>query len=326
MPLALILALAASLGIHIGALVLPDMELPGFGEDHSPVLEARLVMPPPQATPASSPIKAAAKPKARPSRSRQAAAPGPAMVPPPAQEPQAAETATAEPPVVAAPPAATPPAPRLPPQGRIRFVVYKGEQHFEVGQSIHEWQIVDGAYTLTGMTETTGLAAFFKPVRVSYESKGKIGAEGLVPELFISRRNGSETGDKAVFDWATSSVTLGKEERRQGLPAGAQDFISLYYEFGYLPQIGDSVSLPVATGRKLDTLRFTRVGEEVLELPFGNIPTLHLKAAGESTTEIWLATDRLLLPVKIRHIDKKGEIFDQIASELRVGDGGKPKE
>ncbi|GBG03842.1 hypothetical protein AZSI13_31690 [Azospira sp. I13] len=213
--------------------------------------------------------------------------------------------------------------PALPPRGRIRFAVFKGDQNFEVGQSIHEWQVVDGAYQLTGVTETTGLAALFKPVRVSYESRGQLLAAGLVPEHFVSRKNGNETGDRAEFDWPGGSIALGKEGRRQNLPAGAQDFISFYYQFGLLPALGNSVELTVATGRKLETLRFMRVGEENLALAFGTVPTLHYRAAGESTTEVWLATERSLLPVKIRHIDKKGEVFDQVATELRA-DGEVP--
>jgi len=216
--------------------------------------------------------------------------------------------------------------PALPPRGRIRFAVFKGEQGLEVGQSIHEWQVTDGTYQLTGITETTGLAAFFKPVRIAYESRGRLLAGGLSPETFVSRKNGNETGDRAEFDWPGSSIALGKEGRRQSLPAGAQDFISFYYQFGLLPALGNSVELPVATGRKLEALRFVRVGEENLALAFGTVPTLHYRAAGETTTEVWLATERRLLPVKIRHIDKKGEVFDQVATELRAGGEAPAKE
>lgn len=208
---------------------------------------------------------------------------------------------------------------RLPAQGRIRFAVFKGEQDMEVGQSIHQWQIVDGRYHLQGTTETTGLAALFKPVRVSYESRGKIGPVGLMPEIFLSKKNGRETEDRADFDWSGNSLTLSKDGRRLDLPPGAQDFISFYYQFGYLPTLGNQLDVAVATGRKLDLLHFTLKGEETLQLAFGPVPTLHFVAAGETVTEVWLATDRLLLPVKIRHIDKKGERFDQVATELAVG-------
>lgn len=301
--------------------MLPEVELPGLGEEPpSPPLEATLT---PQRRPETPPTPAPA-PKAVPKAPRpsRAVPPGPATVPAPQAQPEPAAAAPVPEAAPAAAPEPAPPAavePRLPPRGRIRFVVIKGEQNFEVGQTIHEWRIADGRYRLTGVTETTGLAALFKSVQVAYESRGKIGPAGLQPETFVARKNGSETGDRADFDWNAGSVVQGREQRRQTLPPGAQDFISFYYAFGYLPQVGATVDLPVSTGRKLDTIRFTRVGEEVLELAFGSVPTLHLRASGDTTTEVWLATDRLLLPVKIRHIDKKGERFDQIATELQVG-------
>ena len=36
----------------------------------------------------------------------------------------------------------------------------------------------------------------------------------------------------------------------------------------------------------------------------------------ESTTEIWIALDRYRLPVKIRFIDKKGDSFEQLVTEI----------
>ena len=44
--------------------------------------------------------------------------------------------------------------------------------------------------------------------------------------------------------------------------------------------------------------------------------TLHLRAMTDNVTEIWIALDRLRLPVKIRFTDKKGESFEQVATEL----------
>ena len=36
-------------------------------------------------------------------------------------------------------------------------------------------------------------------------------------------------------------------------------------------------------------------------------------------TELWLAYDYLLLPVKIRHVDNQGGSFVQVATAIRVG-------
>lgn len=321
-PKAFLLALVASLGLHATALFAPDIELPVW-HDEPPPLEAELVMAPPKPMPL--PVKA--KPAAKPKAARPHPAPGPAPAVPGNAAPLPAAAAEASPaeaepeatavPEPEQPPAPPPVAPRLPSQGQIRFLVVKGEQMFEVGQSIHRWSIKDGSYTLSGMTETTGLAAVFKPVQITYESRGKITATGLQPETFTSRRNGAETDDRASFDWTAMTVAVGKGGNPQPLVPGAQDFISFYYQFGYQPPPSGPVDMMVATGRKFDRVRFQVVGEETLELAFGSVPTLHLRAAGDSTTEVWLALDRLLVPVKIRHIDKKGDLFDQIATEIQ---------
>ena len=318
-PKAFLLALVASLGLHATALFAPDIELPVW-HDAPPPLEAELVMAPPMPLPPKA--KPAAKPKA--ARPQPGALPGqatpvaadtaPAAVQAADSAPEEAPAETATPLEPAPPP---PVAPRLPSRGQIRFLVVKGVQMFEVGQSIHRWSIKDGAYTLSGMTETTGLAAVFKPVQITYESQGKITAAGLQPETFTSRRNGKETDDRAIFDWSAMTVAVGKGGAPQPLVAGAQDFISFYYQFGYQPPPSGPVDMMVATGRKFDRVRFQVVGEETLELAFGSVPTLHLRAAGDSTTEVWLALDRLLVPVKIRHIDKTGDLFDQIATEIQ---------
>ena len=58
------------------------------------------------------------------------------------------------------------------------------------------------------------------------------------------------------------------------------------------------------------------LGEEDIDTPAGHFRTLHLRAMTDSVTEIWLALDHHRLPVKIRFTDKKGDVFEQIATEL----------
>ena len=59
------------------------------------------------------------------------------------------------------------------------------------------------------------------------------------------------------------------------------------------------------------------IGEEELETVAGAFKTLHVKVPTEhNTTELWLALDRGLLPIKIRHIDRKGETTELIVTEI----------
>jgi hypothetical protein len=60
------------------------------------------------------------------------------------------------------------------------------------------------------------------------------------------------------------------------------------------------------------------LGDELIKLPAGEIRTLHLRAPGENTTELWLAYDYLLLPVKIRFVDRNDRVFVQVATQIQT--------
>ena len=94
----------------------------------------------------------------------------------------------------------------------------------------------------------------------------------------------------------------------------------MYYQLVLLSPLQGQVEMPIATGRKLETYRFEVLGEETLTLPSGERRGLHVRTrSGSDTIELWLRTGEAAaargLPLKIRFIDRKGEIFDQIADE-----------
>ena len=321
MPIAIVLALAASLGIHAAALFGPDIELFGGGSDEPVTLRAEL-----QALPASpaQPVvaeKAAAKvqqkaqaKKPRPlARSKPApAAPVVAAEPeipvPPVEEP--AQTDVASPPP-------EPIQPLLPAKGVIRFAITMGSQGFQIGRAEHRWEFTeDGRYHLFGMTETSGLAALIKTVRFENESRGRLVAGGLQPEQYLSRKNGKDANENADFDWPATQVLLSRDGQTRAIAPGTQDILSLNYHLAYLRQPETGASVGVVTGKKYERYALDSLGEEEIDTPAGRFRTLHLRAMTDSTTEIWLALDHHRLPVKIRFTDKKGDVFEQIATEL----------
>ena len=328
MPVVLILAFAASLGIHLVVLFGPQFDLPA--EPEAMMLMAELKptpLPPPVAAKAvpKKPAKAPRRQVAQvasaspvlsvPDASALAVAPGdraPAAAAEP--EPASASAAPADPEPVAAPAA-----PRLPPRGMIRYRVDRGDSNFEIGFAEHEWAIADGHYRLTSIAETTGLVWLFKSVRVEMESRGLVTAQGLRPEAFAVRRNGQPTRETAEFDWSAMSVRVGRRGA-QPLDAGAQDLLSFNYQLGFLdlPEAGSA--LPIATGKKYAIYRLEVLGDENVDLPAGAMRTLHLRTPGENSTELWLAYDYLLLPVKIRYVDANGDSFVQVATRILVGD------
>ncbi|MFC5300373.1 DUF3108 domain-containing protein [Azospira restricta] len=338
MPFALAAALLASLGLHAAALLLPDVEPAPTPSPEPAPLQAEIVLQPrvaPVAVPPA-PAARAAKPARRPVRppsappavaatevaatevaATEAAAgvdavadAGAAAAAPPSSE---AMPSAAEPPA-AVEPAAT--SPQLPASGEIRYVVHRGDPPTLIGSARHRWQMADGRYRIESVMETTGVAAWLRAVRVETESSGALVAGGLQPERYVSRRldRERERVEQVDFDREAGLVRFGKGATAP-LPAGAQDLLSFNYQLGWLARTGD---LAIATGRKLGTYRLELLGKEWVETPRQPMWTLHFRASGETTTEVWLAPDNYLLPVKIRHIDKKGESFEQLAEDIRL--------
>lgn len=318
MPLLLLLALAGSLAIHGAALFGTDLELFG-GEPETVALQAVLRPPPPPAVDQAKPLHPLDRQKkaVKPTRSVAPELPGNS---PPEAVALPAEPDPEVPPVVAekVEKAVPPPVkPLLPASGAIRFAIYQESLGIQVGRAEHSWEFTDdGHYHLTNVTETSGLVALFKPVRVKAESRGMLVAGGLQPDSYRSWKNDQDNRDGADFDWANAQVHLARNDSLQPIMPGAQDLLSLTYQLAYLhkPETGSSIEL--VTARKVERYALDALGEEEIDIPAGHFRTLHLRAQAETTTEIWIALDLHRLPVKIRYTDRKGDSFLQVATEI----------
>jgi hypothetical protein len=325
----LLAALGLSLLVHALVGGSPGWRLPSLDEPESDVLlEARLA-PQPLASVEPVPALLPAEPQPRKRRVK----PAPAEPPAPQVEAAAASTGVAgmAVPEESAPPAATVAAEPAkiglgwPRQGRIRFEVTRGEgeQATLVGQSTHSWRHDGETYALQTVTETVGLAALFRPVRVVQTSEGLLRADGIVPQEFRVERSG-RTAERARFDWEGMKLTLysGERMRREAaLAAGAQDILSQIYQIG-LVGAAARVELMIATGKRYGRYAYEAVGEETIETRFGALRTWHLKTPalpGEQAMELWLAPDHNNLPLRIRFTDRKGEVYEQNVVEIDIG-------
>ncbi|WP_153111345.1 DUF3108 domain-containing protein [Propionivibrio limicola] len=341
MSAALLLALAASFGIHLAALFGPDIDLTGEPELPPLVAELRPLQPAPEVSvrPKLIPVagKAAAKSahkKAAPRAVQTPPAPGvlatgdalPDLAMPGAGgEAPLAEARSpqeeAEIPAAASDSQPSPTASRLSAHGVIRFRIDRGDSNFEIGFARHEWWVEEGRYRLHSLAQTTGLAWLLKSVSVEMESVGQVVETGLRPDRFSVRRDGQETRERAVFDWENRLLTVGKKAP-QPLEAGAQDLLSFNYQLGLMALPAAGSTLPVATGKKYALYRFEVVGDEDIQVPASGemvLHTLHLRTPGEegrSATELWLAYDFRMLPVKIRYVDNRGDSYVQVATEI----------
>ncbi|MCM8614151.1 DUF3108 domain-containing protein [Accumulibacter sp.] len=341
MPALLILALAASLGLHTVVLFVPEVDL-SFPVEPPPLsaeLKPQVATQPVRATAPATPL-AAPPPPARkrrppaasgrpPESTRRATADASPAAPEPSPEAAAAEgngaaEAMAEPEAMEpdagpAPDAPTLAASSLPRRGIIRYRVDRGDQGFQIGHAVHSWQAGDGVYRITAVTETSGLIGFFRPLRVEAESVGRVTAGGLQPERFVTRQSGRERNEQADFDWQQLQVRFA-DRQAQTLSPGAQDLLSLNYQLGLLGGLATGQELAVVTGRKHARHRLEVLPDEEVETPAGRFNGLHLRVSGVASTEVWLARERGLLPVKIRYVDRRGNLYVQVAIAIEVGE------
>jgi len=316
------LALAASLLLHLGVFgglngMLPSWEPPA----EAPPFEVQLLAAPKPVVVAAAPTPSAPTARKRPVQ----LAPGPSVAPPvpsveaaaPEVVPEVAADAGSIDNSVAPVAAATPiepalaePAPPLnplPPRLDLRYQVHYG---FANGEQTLVWINEGERYTLTSVASATGLAGMFYRGQFVQTSRGRITPRGLQPEEFWDQR-----GDKrssARFDAAQGQVTLqpARGEPRHFVYQGeVQDALSLFFQLALTaPPPDGRLSYTVFNGKKLREYRYDVRGEAMLDTALGTLRTLHLVRTlnGDGRFEIWLAIDRLYLPVRVLRSDEAG--------------------
>ncbi len=212
----------------------------------------------------------------------------------------------------------------LPAQGKIEYTThYGGENGPVIGNSENAWTLRATSYRIVSTSQTAGLAAMFKPLTVEQVSEGTLSAQGLRPERFSIRHNGADKGENALFDWSRNIIRVGPENGEEPLVAGAQDLVSLQYQLGWMEHLeakAQGFELAVATGKKFNRYKIGIAGIESTDTPIGRLRTLHVRAVDDDTTELWLALDRYMLPVKVRFIDRKGTRFESLARKIEFSD------
>jgi hypothetical protein len=312
----------------------PHLQLPRFGSS-LPTLTARLeTLPGAPATPKPKRKAKIAAPKPAPEPVAEAI---PEPVPEPTPEvpaPSVAEAAAASAPVVAETLATADerPAPRtpLPQHAELTFAIYKGTSNFKIGEAIHTLDIQDGHYVLKAVTQTTGLARVFKSYELIQTSSGSYYDYGLQPEQFVDERKDSlGTQHIAVEFDRNEHLAHFSQGGEVSLPAETQDILSVLYQFPPL-QNREISSIYVSNGKKIEYYDFEISANEKTDTVLGELLTVRLRkmhGPNEEGLEIWLAREFRLFPVKMRFIEKNGEISGEaVITDMRVSpEEGIPK-
>lgn len=187
------------------------------------------------------------------------------------------------------------------------------------------FEISNGSYQAVSETKAIGVFALVqrRPGRVT--SSGEVGNDGLRPKSFDGTRG---TGDArrvhAEFDWAAGKLTFAHDGNTEttALPPGTQDRLSVMYQFLFLdPAKLKGLAFAMTNGRKLDQYRYTIGPDTAIDTPLGRLAVIHLvkqHSAGETATEIWLAREHRLMPVKMRIVEDDGKRYEQVISRLEI--------
>ena len=343
----LALAAVASAAVHAAVIAVARIELPQRGPDAPPLAVRLSEAPAPTARKPAAPVppRIARAPKTVALPATPSTAIVPREFPVPAVESGVIDAASAveaaapaeplssEPTVIAKAEPSTyvpeaPPLRTLPRRGRITYNLLYGRDGFPVGRTVQSWQIENGEYRLASASETTGIIDFFRSQHRNYVSRGSVTRDGLRPESFLMSRNrgrGLEEA-RAQFDWPDGTVTLGPAtaQRRESLPAGAQDLVSFVYQLAIDPPRPGRLRLPVTNGTRLEIYELDVLPEESIETPLGTLralPLRQVRSGTEESVEVWLATEYRYLPVRIRFFSRDGRpAGEQIVSEIRLSE------
>lgn len=154
-------------------------------------------------------------------------------------------------------------------------------------------------------------------------SEGTLSKAGLQPSHFESLQTKQKS--KALindFDWKQKLLRMQVkgEVKQEPLEVGAQDLLSVMYQFMHTPPRGKQVLVPVTTGKKLKRQHF-KVSEETLTYTTqaGPFHVVKLSEVGEHADEkiIYLAKDQHYLPVKII-MQEDGATLEQTLVSIKI--------
>ena len=216
-------------------------------------------------------------------------------------------TTPATPPTAAVPPVSAASAARFdwPPSTRMNYRLsghYRGPID---GKAQVEW-LREGSRYQVRMSTSIG------PVLSrNISSEGELTESGLAPRRFDGEQKVLFRAPKRwSLRFGPDRIVLADGRETPTLP-GAQDeasqFVQLTWLFTTRPErlkVGQSIEIPLAVTRSLDRWIYDVVAEEMLEFPFGEVATFHVKprrqaTGGDLSAEIWFAPTLQYLPVRI---------------------------
>jgi hypothetical protein len=325
---ALVVALAASIALHLAWSLWPvDFTPTAVPEEPPLTADLREIPPPPPPAPppkpAPAPVAKASPPKPHVAPQRRPAprkpviatqaptAAPPAPAPAPVAESAEGPVTTAAAPseaaspladVVIGPPADAAPPVVLPPRLDLVYGVYFGTQGFMIGNATYRFEHDGDRYRISTVVEPNGLAALFVHGRGLVESRGIITPQGLKPYEFAIERGSADKREVAYFNWDSMDVILdgGKVDT---LEPPAFDPLTIMWQPYFSPPSREDQAFTLATTRRVARYTLSLEGEEMLPWRQGEVLTQRwheVSADGKGEGWFWLAPSLHYIPIKMR--------------------------
>lgn len=197
----------------------------------------------------------------------------------------------------------------LPQQMTVVYDLYRNGQ--KLGSVTDHFERHGSQYQLVSEARATGPLKFLWPTKIRLESSGEITAQGLRPQRFVHDRSDQPSKTAmANLDWIAHRVEYhykGETFHDDSLREGAQDQLSQFYQFAFLPDLPSRLDLQVVSGRKLADYRYVRHDGGSVKVPDGTFATQVFErimdADAEKAISVWIAPAYYHLPVRIRVIE-----------------------
>jgi hypothetical protein len=181
------------------------------------------------------------------------------------------------------------------------------------------------SFALTSEGRGKGIGALFYRGAAKRWCRGEITSAGLRPLEYRDQRGDNPT-NVAKFDWVRKTLTQehdGKNETTD-MVLPLQDRLSFLYSYAFQspPDLrpGKEIRITVTDGKGLTQFQYIVAGTEVLKTPAGEFESVHLvkqrDGKDDKGTEIWFASGRDYLPVRVLVIEKDGVRLDQVLTRM----------
>jgi len=194
-----------------------------------------------------------------------------------------------------------------------------------IGRANESFTRKGDTYSIRSETRSEGVLKTFVDDQFTVESSGRVGKEGLKPLEYNERRAKDNKRDlRSTFNYKIDVMhtEMRGEPSDAWVPPGTQDRISIMYQFAHLPELGDTLVIPMADRRRIKTYTYKMIGEERITTPAGEFDTRHyqrvLDEPRETKVDVWLAKARNNFPVRVIFDDPKGFKLEQLLVSLEI--------